>query len=263
MIIRCYLLASSLARLIHRERGTARVVEGSFRTRSGQILSVQVENDVGRLDLVHGVAQPWPRVNRSPVPPGHADALLDVAEGRIAYERSRMVVAGREILVDRLGTASEPGRIVIEFDNEDQAGHFAPPQWFGPEITLMDRTSAAEGIRVDDDELISDAALNDLLDVLEGFEGLGPGRSSAPASDRISRPDAPRDAVSDEIHRKATDGSADVRAAPATITATLREASSAQVVFKEGAQSTQVQINAIRVRDTAILLQEGEEEPDA
>ena len=47
MIIRCYLLASSLARLIHRERGTARVVEGSFRTRSGQILSVQVENDVG------------------------------------------------------------------------------------------------------------------------------------------------------------------------------------------------------------------------
>ena len=59
-ITRCFLLASSLARLIEKERGGHRVTEGYFPDQPGRTTYVRVEEGMGSLILVrHAPASRW------------------------------------------------------------------------------------------------------------------------------------------------------------------------------------------------------------
>ena len=83
-VTRRFLLASSLARLIEKERGGHTVRQGYFPGRSGRSPHVHLEGSTGRLILVPDRANGAVE-DVADIPHSHAEALLDVAAGRIEY----------------------------------------------------------------------------------------------------------------------------------------------------------------------------------
>jgi adenylate cyclase len=66
-----------------------------------------------------------------------ADALWELTDGRrVQKVRREMLVDGHTVEVDEYSGALD-GLIVaeVEFDDEDAASAFAPPPWFGREVT--------------------------------------------------------------------------------------------------------------------------------
>jgi CYTH domain-containing protein len=181
---RRFLIASSLARLIRKDRGGGRVTEGYFPNQSGRSSHVHLEGDRSSLVLVTTPANGAPLEERTDVPRAHAEALLDVATGKIEYARSRLVAGGREVRVDRFVRPGSLDLITIEFDDEDQAGSFRPPVWFGPEVTndaaYQNRAIALDKLPQIPDVPLSNAALDTLLDVLENRLGMRPPMQGRP-----------------------------------------------------------------------------------
>src|SRR5918993_279061 len=90
---RQFLLASSLARLIQRERGPAtRLVEAYFPARADRTLLVRVER--GRAALILRPSAPDGQVGEEAVevPLSHAEALVEVATGTTAFDRTALAV---------------------------------------------------------------------------------------------------------------------------------------------------------------------------
>jgi CYTH domain-containing protein len=175
---RRFLIASSLARLIRKDRGGARVTEGYFPNQTGRSSHVHVEGDRGSLVLVTAPANGTPAEERTEVPRGHAEALLDVAPGKVEYARSRLTAGGREIRVDRFVRPGPLDLISVEFDNDEQAGSFRPPLWFGPEVTddatYQNRAIALGTLPQVPDVSLTNAALDSLLDAIENRLGNRP-----------------------------------------------------------------------------------------
>ena len=175
---RRFLIASSLARLIRKDRGGARVTEGYFPNQTGRSSHVHVEGDRGSLVLVTAPANGPAAEERTDVPRTHAEALLDVAPGKVEYARSRLTAAGREIRIDRFVRPGPLDLISVEFDNEEQANGFRPPLWFGPEVTsdaaYQNRAIALGTLPSVPDVSLTNAALDSLLDSLENRLGSRP-----------------------------------------------------------------------------------------
>jgi CYTH domain-containing protein len=167
---RRFLLASSLARLIQRERGGLRQSEGFFPEQRDRSFWVRLEENRGLLILrtagPHGEAE-----EQTEVPVGHAHALLDVCAGEIDYTRTRLRIGDRDALVDQFNRPRDLHFVTVEFDNEAEGREFHPLPWFGPEITAEARYSnqaiALRGIEQYQDAPLSNEALNSLLDTLE------------------------------------------------------------------------------------------------
>lgn len=201
-IVRRFLLAPSLARLLRRERGGARIIEGYFPPREGRTSLVRVEGGQCSLVLITNAPEAGPVEERTEVPRAHADALLDVCAGRAIFDRSRTAVgSGLEAQVDHF---SKPGRLdlaSVTFESADAARAFTPPPWFGPEVTDTPayevRVLAMQGVPDAPEVAPSNAGLNALLDQFEGRFGLS--RSgSAP------RPPAQDPRVMEVMRRLAT-----------------------------------------------------------
>jgi CYTH domain-containing protein len=196
---RRFLIASSLARLIRKDRGGARVTEGYFPNQTGRSSHVHVEGDRGSLVLVTVPANGPAAEERTDVPRTHAEALLDVAPGKVEYARSRLTAAGREIRIDRFVRPGPLDLISVEFDNEEQANGFRPPLWFGPEVTsdatYQNRAIALGTLPSVPDVSLTNAALDSLLDSLENRLGsrplqsrpLGVSAQAADTSDALRR----------------------------------------------------------------------------
>ena len=89
--VRRFLIASSLARIIRKERGVeGRIVEGHFQGQFGRTHFVAIEPGHAFLVLTDINVEGGLAEERAEVPPRHAEALLEVASGRIGYERSRL-----------------------------------------------------------------------------------------------------------------------------------------------------------------------------
>src|SRR3954447_12963216 len=178
---RRFLIASSLARLIRKDRGGARVTEGYFPNQTGRSSHVHVEGDRGSLVLVTAAANGPLAEERTEVPRAHAEALLDVAPGKVEYARSRLTAAGREIRIDRFVRPGPLDLISVEFDTDEQAGSFRPPLWFGPEVTgdaaYQNRAIALGTLPQVPEVSLTNAALDSLLDAIENRLS---GRSSIP-----------------------------------------------------------------------------------
>jgi len=184
---RRYLIASSLARLIRKERGGNRLTEGHFPNQADRSSFVVIDGDKGSLVLVTSGGG-IPVEERTDVPRTHAEALLDVTPGKVDYVRSTLSIGAREVRVDRFVTPGPLDLISVDFDKEDDSRDFRPLPWFGPEVTgeagYQNRAIALEGLPPSLDVPLSNAALNTLLDTLEGR--LGANRNYAPQK-------APRD----------------------------------------------------------------------
>ena len=174
--LRRFLIASSLARLVRKERGSARVTEGYFASQTGRNSHVQVEG--GQCHLVLVTAQGDATAEeRTEVPRAHADALLEVCPGKAVYDRSRLSLAGgREIFIDRFSAPGPFDLISVAFENQEEARKFSPPAWFGTEVTGKEgydnRAVALQGAPKPEDVPLSNQALDALLDLLENRFGL-------------------------------------------------------------------------------------------
>ncbi|RDI61754.1 CYTH domain-containing protein [Microvirga subterranea] len=182
---RRYLIASSLARLIRKERGGNRVTEGHFPNQADRSSYVIVEGDKGSLVLIT-TGPGAPMEERTDVPRAHAEALLDVTPGKVDYVRSHLTVGTRDIHINRYVTPGPLDLISVEFESEEEARDFRPLAWFGPDVTsdtvYQNRSIALEGLPPVPDVPISNGALNSLLDSLENR--YSPPRSYAPAPAR-------------------------------------------------------------------------------
>ena len=167
---RRYLIASSLARLIRKERGGNRVTEGHFPNQADRSSFVVVEGDKGSLVLVHA-SSGGPIEERTEVPRAHAEALLDVTPGKLDYLLTHLTVGTRDIQILRFVTPGPLDLISVFFESEDEARDFRPLSWFGADVTTevayQNRSIALEGAPQAPDVPMSNAALNSLLDALE------------------------------------------------------------------------------------------------
>jgi len=167
---RRYLIASSLARLIRKERGGNRVTEGHFPNQADRSSFVVVEGDKGSLVLVH-TGSGGSVEERTEVPRAHAEALLDVTPGKLDYLLTHLTIGTRDIQIVRFVTPGPLDLISVMFESEEEARDFRPLSWFGPDVTAeaayQNRSIALEGVPQAPDVPISNGALNSLLDALE------------------------------------------------------------------------------------------------
>jgi CYTH domain-containing protein len=210
--IRRFLVAPALVRLIRKERGSSRITEGHFAPQGGRSSFVRVDGQACQLVLVNGGVE-----ERTDVPRAHGDALLDVCPGKAAYDRTTLAVAGREVAIDRYVTPGSLDLVSVVFDDANQAGAFQVPAWFGKEVTeeaAFDRPALAiQGVPSVGEMLLSNAALDAVLDIIEPRFGFGrfgsPSRSPEsgeglnsplrrPAA-AIQAPETPRPAPTPEL----------------------------------------------------------------
>jgi CYTH domain-containing protein len=191
---RRYLIASSLARLIRKERGGNRVTEGHFPNQADRSSFVVVEGDKGSLVLLHS-GPGGPVEERTEVPRAHAEALLDVTPGKLDYLLTHLTVGTRDIQIIRFVTPGPLDLISVSFESEDEARDFRPLSWFGADVTTevpyQNRSIALEGAPQAPDVPMSNAALNSLLDALENRYAAPRGYTTHHAPSRSSQEAAP------------------------------------------------------------------------
>jgi CYTH domain-containing protein len=131
---RVFLLASSLARLIEKERGGHRIRQGYFPDRPDRGTHVQVDGHTGHLILVtnglHG-----PAVEATGIPLSHAEALLELAAGRVEYLIIGLDIGPQPAAILRFIAPGLLDLITVAFEHDEQGRQFQPPAWFGPEVT--------------------------------------------------------------------------------------------------------------------------------
>ncbi len=169
---RRFLLAPSFARLIQRERGGLRHVEGFFPEQQDRSAWVRLDEDRGVLILRtvgrHGVVE-----EQTEIPVAHAHALLDVCAAEIDYIRTAVPIDEGHAMVDEIIRPCVLHRVTVAFETDEQARGFHSPMWFGPEVTEDRRYTnqflALRGLDHPAPEIsLSDRLLNSLIDTLEG-----------------------------------------------------------------------------------------------
>ena len=169
-ITRRFLLAPSLARLIEKERGGQHVVEGYFPDQPRGSTCVRLEEGIGSLMLVrHGSGERVEEVTH--LPQGHAEALLDLAQGGVAYRRIPLSLGPRGVQVCRFTAPELLDLALIEFEREEHARGFRPLGWFGREVSTdpsyQNRSLALVGFPKEPEVELTDMSLNSLMDTLE------------------------------------------------------------------------------------------------
>lgn len=170
-VVRRFLVAPSLVRLLRKERGGSRVTEGYFAPQAGRTSFVRLQGTNCFLVLMTGVEGAMAE-ERTEVPRAHGDALLDVCAGRAVYERTTVSLGGAaEALVDRYVRPSGLDIVSLVFADAGAAQGFTPPVWFGAEITndkaYDGQAIALTGIPSPGEIPLSNAALDAVLDLIE------------------------------------------------------------------------------------------------
>jgi CYTH domain-containing protein len=168
---RRFLLTPSFARLIQRERGGLRHVEGYFPEQRDRSSWVRLEEGKGLL-ILKTVGPDGEIEDQTEIPAAHAHALLEVCAGEVDYTRTALPIGEGHALVDEIIRPRVLHLVTMEFDTDEEARGFRPLEWFGPEVTADRRyTNQAIALRGLDEATeipLSDAALNSLIDTLEG-----------------------------------------------------------------------------------------------
>jgi CYTH domain-containing protein len=167
---RRFLLTPSFARLI-RERGGLRHVEGFFPEQRDRSPWVRLKEEGGLL-ILKTVGPDGEIEDQAEIPAAHAHALLDVCAGEVDYSRTVVPIGVGHALVDEIISPRALHFVTMEFDTDEEARGFRPLEWFGPEVTAdpryTNRAIALRGLDEAPEIPLSDAALNSLIDTLEG-----------------------------------------------------------------------------------------------
>jgi CYTH domain-containing protein len=172
--IRRFLVASSLARLITRERSAKRIVEGHFPASDGRLSYVHFADNLCHLVLVTKPSSEPEQEERTEVPANQGEFLMQVCAGSLAYQRSSFEVAGRVVHLNSFEIPEGLHLIEVEFGEADQAREFEPAAWFGPEVTgeagYDHNAIATMGRPHQPPVAVSDGAVHAVLDFLEAAE---------------------------------------------------------------------------------------------
>src|SRR4051812_18367298 len=169
---RRFLIASSVARLIRKERGVVgQVVEGYFPAHPDRDLFVSLEPDACYLVLTPTCEDARPE-QRTPIPQAQAEALLALCAGQVTFACTILRLrGGPEALLQRFVMPEPLDLLSLEFADQHDADSFIAPAWLGPEVTrnpAYDRASLARvGLPIPEELPLSNTALQELLDTLE------------------------------------------------------------------------------------------------
>ncbi|HEX8417500.1 MAG TPA: hypothetical protein VF641_07830 [Methylobacterium sp.] len=177
-VVRRFLVAPALVRLLRKERGGSRITEGYFPPQAGRTSYVRVDGQQCHLVLITTGADKSIGEERTDVPRAHGEALLDVCSGKAAYDRTTVALGGgREAQVDRYSAPGTLDLVSVTFETESEANAFAPPPWFGTEVTsdpAYERHAVAiEGPPRPGEVGLNNAALEAVLDLIEPRFGFG------------------------------------------------------------------------------------------
>jgi len=185
-MLRQFLIAPSLARLIQRERGGERVLEGFFPDRPHHSAFVQVEEDRSSLILSSDGPEGLPE-ERTSIPASQAQALLAVTSGQVGYVRTSLSLGSHQISLQQV---TEPGPLCllsVEVPQQEPE-EFQPLSWFGPEVsgerTYLRRRIALDGLPHAPEVELTEGALNSVLDLLENG-------TTGPLADQVVASDEP------------------------------------------------------------------------
>ena len=173
-LARQFLVSPALARLIRKERGTqVRVREGYFSSTAERTHFVRLEPSHCSLIMVMPDQGGEFMEEATEVPLSQAQALLDVAPGQIAYERTALVLApGLEGMLERILVQRPLHLLTVSFEEQSSLEQFQPPLWAGAEVSgdpAFSKAAIALQGEAEIGELeISDASLEALLDLLQG-----------------------------------------------------------------------------------------------
>ena len=194
-LTRRFIIAPSFARLIRREKGSRRILEGHFRPSRDRQSHVIVDSKC-RLVLITRGPDGEMEEEHSEVPLRQAHFLLEVCAGTVIYERSRLQIDGQAVWLDSYSKPASFAVAELEFETDATAAAFQVPPWFGPEVTSVsgyDRQSIAIETTPSAVEVpISDEGLDALLDVLDragrdrsrnALQSLGPAANSQDGPD--------------------------------------------------------------------------------
>jgi hypothetical protein len=111
----------------------------------------------------------------------------DVCAGEVDYTRTAVPIGEGHALVDEITRPRVLHLVTVEFAADGEVRAFRPLEWFGPEVTADPRYTnqsiALRGLEGVPEIPLSEAALNSLIDTLEG-------RFPAQARMAITRPRA-------------------------------------------------------------------------
>jgi CYTH domain-containing protein len=176
-VVRRFLFAPPLARLVQREYGSERVIEGHFFPHSERQSHVRIEDGASHLILTSCDAHTEAADDVTGLPRLHAEALLEASAGRVEFHRSRLGIDAHQALVDRLVAPVALDIVSVEFATVEEGAAFLPPEWFGTEVTQDDsysrRSIALSGLPHNPEMAVSDAGLNSLLDIIEALPANG------------------------------------------------------------------------------------------
>ncbi|MBD2750108.1 hypothetical protein IC232_25915 [Microvirga sp. BT688] len=195
-IQRLFVIAPPVARLIRKERGGERVLEGYFPGQTQRSTFVQIEETRSSLILEAGADEA--SEERADLPPAHAQALLTVSQGQVEYVRTSLSIGSHEIQVLHF-VRPGPLDLMAVASTSEGGQDLHPLPWFGPEVSIepayQRRRLALEGASESPEVDVTNAALNSLLDLLEErFAAWPPQQSettSEPAADVSPRSAAP------------------------------------------------------------------------
>jgi CYTH domain-containing protein len=210
-ILRQFIIAPSLARLIQKERGGERVIEGYFPDQPHRGTYVQVEET--RSSLILEAGESVAPDEQADVPLAHAQALLAVSQGQVEYVRTTLSISSHEIQARHFVRPVALDLVAIAGVPED--GQDLPPlSWFGPEVSTepayQRRRLALDGAPDAPEVDATNAALNSLLDLLEDRFTTWPVQGQAeepgaPAADVSLASDAPVPAPETEADEEIDD----------------------------------------------------------
>src|SRR5215203_5878583 len=176
-IERRFLVPSSVARLIRRERGMGtRIVEAYFPPRSDRTQFVHVEREQSFLVLKTPGEDGQTKDERIEVPASHAEALVDVAAGTVAFDRTEFELGlSIDAALDRFILPNGLDLLTLTLNSDPRM--FAPPLWLGPEVTgdaaFEPQALAIQGAPSTEAVEVSNAGLEALLDWVEGRTFIG------------------------------------------------------------------------------------------
>jgi CYTH domain-containing protein len=167
---RVFLVASSLARLIEKERAGHLIRQGYFPDQPSRSISVRVEGNACSLILI--TQEPnGPVEETTAIPVSQAEALLDLASGRVEYLSVGPTIGTQPATLHRFLTPGPLDLISVAFEQTQQARTFHPLPWFGLEVTedpaYQARSMALVGLPSEVEVEITGAALDSLLDTLD------------------------------------------------------------------------------------------------
>lgn len=171
MIVRRFLVAPGIARLLQRDLPREPVTEGHFVPDSDRSIHVHVEQDQCLLVLRTGLQEARGE-NIVAITRDHADALVHASAGTISYELSRMELeSGHAALVHAFSEPSSLTIIDVQFQDPSEAASFEAPPWFATDVTDCDnQTIALHQLSLVSEIPISNDIVEAALDALEHQE---------------------------------------------------------------------------------------------